>query len=136
MHSHVCALGLPLDLLTVNETAQDPPPDEPENINGMQALSQEATFVNQNFAVRAAPRTSLYLCLQFCASLGLARAACCVVCMLTSVRLCVRACRARRRSRCRSLTRSSRRERQWPRSAMSTAAGASAIQSYACLPVV
>ena len=38
------------DLLTVNETAQDPVPEEKESINGVEKLSQEATLINQNFS--------------------------------------------------------------------------------------
>lgn len=38
------------DLLTVHETAQEPIPEEKENMNGVQQLSQEATVVNQNFS--------------------------------------------------------------------------------------
>ena len=38
------------DFLTVNETSQEAPADDPENINGMQMLSQEATYINQNFS--------------------------------------------------------------------------------------
>mmetsp|Transcript_38756 Transcript_38756/g.74267 ORF Transcript_38756/g.74267 Transcript_38756/m.74267 type:complete len:544 (-) Transcript_38756:266-1897(-) len=38
------------DLLTVHETAQEPIPDEKDNINGVSHLSQEATVINQNFS--------------------------------------------------------------------------------------
>ncbi|CAN0430499.1 unnamed protein product, partial [Phaeothamnion confervicola] len=40
------------DLLTVNETAFDPPPpsDDPDNINTPKKLSFEATMINQNFS--------------------------------------------------------------------------------------
>mmetsp|Transcript_21911 Transcript_21911/g.74471 ORF Transcript_21911/g.74471 Transcript_21911/m.74471 type:complete len:534 (-) Transcript_21911:516-2117(-) len=39
-----------LDSMTVNETAQDPMPDEKENINGIPSLSAEATSVNASFS--------------------------------------------------------------------------------------
>jgi len=38
------------DLLTVHETAQELIPDEKDNMNGVQRLSQEATAINQNFS--------------------------------------------------------------------------------------
>ncbi|CAK9190419.1 unnamed protein product [Sphagnum jensenii] len=38
------------DLLTVYETAQEPIPEDKESINSMHSLSQEATFINQNFS--------------------------------------------------------------------------------------
>lgn len=38
------------DKLSVNETSQDLIPDEPENMNGIQQLSEEATSINQNFS--------------------------------------------------------------------------------------
>eukprot|EP00898_Chlorokybus_atmophyticus_P000696 jgi/Chlat1/1627/Chrsp127S01887 len=38
------------DLLTVSETAQEPVTEEKENMNGVASLSQEATFINQNFS--------------------------------------------------------------------------------------
>jgi translation initiation factor 3 subunit D len=38
------------DLLTVSETAQEPIPEEKDNINAVHSLSQEATFINQNFS--------------------------------------------------------------------------------------
>lgn len=39
-----------LNLLTVNETAPEPIPEEKDNINGVQHLSLEATIANQNFS--------------------------------------------------------------------------------------
>ena len=39
-----------LNLLTVNETAPEPVPEEKDNINGVQHLSLEATMINQNFS--------------------------------------------------------------------------------------
>jgi len=39
-----------VDYLTVNETANDPPSDEREGINNVNALSQEATLINLNFS--------------------------------------------------------------------------------------
>jgi len=38
------------DYLTVNETSNDPPSDEKDAINSPNALSQEATFINQNYS--------------------------------------------------------------------------------------
>jgi len=38
------------DYLTVNETASEPPSDEKDSINSPQKLSEEATFINQNFS--------------------------------------------------------------------------------------
>ena len=39
-----------LSMLTVNETAPDPVPEEKDNMNGVQQLSLEATAINQNFS--------------------------------------------------------------------------------------
>ncbi|KAJ9522640.1 hypothetical protein QJQ45_019730 [Haematococcus lacustris] len=39
-----------LNLLTVNETAQEEVPEEKDNINGVQHLAIEATTINQNFS--------------------------------------------------------------------------------------
>lgn len=39
-----------LDYLTVNETSNEPPSDEKDSINSPNALSQEATFINQNYS--------------------------------------------------------------------------------------
>lgn len=36
--------------LQVSETAQEPIPEEKDNINAVHSLSQEATFINQNFS--------------------------------------------------------------------------------------
>lgn len=38
------------DLLTVNESSQDPPSDEPNSINSPRNLALEATFINHNFS--------------------------------------------------------------------------------------
>lgn len=38
------------DYLTVNETSNDPPSDDKDAINSPNALSQEATFINQNYS--------------------------------------------------------------------------------------
>jgi len=38
------------DYLTVNETAQDMPTEEKDSVNNWDSLSQEATFINQNFS--------------------------------------------------------------------------------------
>eukprot|EP00240_Pyramimonas_obovata_P000671 CAMPEP_0118958674 /NCGR_PEP_ID=MMETSP1169-20130426/62744_1 /TAXON_ID=36882 /ORGANISM="Pyramimonas obovata, Strain CCMP722" /LENGTH=548 /DNA_ID=CAMNT_0006906799 /DNA_START=39 /DNA_END=1685 /DNA_ORIENTATION=+ len=38
------------DLLSVHETAQEPIPDEKDNMNGVINLSHEATVINQNFS--------------------------------------------------------------------------------------
>ena len=42
----------PLELVTVNENAQDAPPDsdDPNNLNSASSLSLEATYINQNFS--------------------------------------------------------------------------------------
>ncbi|RLM86308.1 hypothetical protein C2845_PM04G00310 [Panicum miliaceum] len=42
--------GSQLDLLTVNETAQEPLPEAKEDINSAHSLDVEATYVNQNFS--------------------------------------------------------------------------------------
>lgn len=43
--------GSQFDLLTVNETAIDPPPEEPkDSINSASSLMREATFINQHFS--------------------------------------------------------------------------------------
>ncbi|RLN25447.1 eukaryotic translation initiation factor 3 subunit D-like [Panicum miliaceum] len=42
--------GSQLDLLTVNETAQEPLPEAKEDINSAHSLAVEATYVNQNFS--------------------------------------------------------------------------------------
>lgn len=39
----------PLDFITVNENATDPPLDDKDSINSSSQLSVEATYVNQNF---------------------------------------------------------------------------------------
>ncbi|XP_008797495.2 eukaryotic translation initiation factor 3 subunit D-like [Phoenix dactylifera] len=42
--------GSQLDLLSVNETSQEPLPDAKEDINSAHSLAIEATYVNQNFS--------------------------------------------------------------------------------------
>ncbi|KAF0902959.1 hypothetical protein E2562_022599 [Oryza meyeriana var. granulata] len=42
--------GSQLDLLTVNETAQEPLPEAKEDINSAHSLAVEATYINQNFS--------------------------------------------------------------------------------------
>ncbi|OEL27914.1 Eukaryotic translation initiation factor 3 subunit D [Dichanthelium oligosanthes] len=42
--------GSQLDLLTVNETAQEPLPEAKEDMNSAHSLAVEATYVNQNFS--------------------------------------------------------------------------------------
>eukprot|EP00884_Botryococcus_braunii_P013268 jgi/Botrbrau1/21942/Bobra.0249s0065.1 len=42
--------GSSLDLMTVCETAPEPPPEDKDNINGIQHLCIEATAINQNFS--------------------------------------------------------------------------------------
>lgn len=50
--------GGPLDFLTVNENASDPPLDtDKESINSAISLALEATYVNQNFAFQAVRET-------------------------------------------------------------------------------
>lgn len=39
-----------IHLLTVSETATDPPPDEGHSINSPTMLAQEATYINRNFS--------------------------------------------------------------------------------------
>ena len=39
-----------LDLLTVNETSYDPPPEDEDGINSAQSLALEATIINQHFS--------------------------------------------------------------------------------------
>lgn len=52
--------GGPLDYITVNENAFDPPPDsdDPNNINTSASLGMEATYVNQNFASQVIQESS------------------------------------------------------------------------------
>jgi len=38
------------DLLTVNETSQEPPMDEEGSINSVHSLAMEATLINHNFS--------------------------------------------------------------------------------------
>ncbi|KAI5020362.1 hypothetical protein ZWY2020_045250 [Hordeum vulgare] len=45
--------GSQLDLLTVNETAQEQLPENKDDINSAPALAVEATYINQNFAAGA-----------------------------------------------------------------------------------
>jgi translation initiation factor 3 subunit D len=45
------------DFLTVNETANEPPFEEKDSINSPHSLSQEATFINQNFSQQVLLRT-------------------------------------------------------------------------------
>jgi len=42
--------GSQIDFLTVNETAHDIPAEDKDGINSLSNLSQEATFINQNFS--------------------------------------------------------------------------------------
>ncbi|CAL9066435.1 eukaryotic translation initiation factor 3 subunit D-like [Musa acuminata AAA Group] len=42
--------GSQLDLLSVNETSQDPLPEAKEDINSAYSLAMEATYINQNFS--------------------------------------------------------------------------------------
>ncbi|RWR87399.1 Eukaryotic translation initiation factor 3 subunit D [Cinnamomum micranthum f. kanehirae] len=42
--------GSQLDLLSVNETSQEPLPDAKDDINSAHSLSVEATYINQNFS--------------------------------------------------------------------------------------
>ncbi|KAG1346862.1 eukaryotic translation initiation factor 3 subunit D [Cocos nucifera] len=42
--------GSQLDLLSVNETSQEPLPDAKEDINSAHSLAVEATYINQNFS--------------------------------------------------------------------------------------
>lgn len=47
--------GSQLDMLSVNETAQESLPEAKEDINSAPALSVEATFINQNFSQQVKP---------------------------------------------------------------------------------
>ena len=42
--------GSQLDLLSVNETSQEPLPEAKEDINSAHSLSVEAAYINQNFS--------------------------------------------------------------------------------------
>jgi translation initiation factor 3 subunit D len=46
-----------LDLLSVNETAPDPIPEDRDNINSVQQLALEATAINQNFSQQVLSKT-------------------------------------------------------------------------------
>ena len=56
--------GSQLDFVSVNENAADPPLETSEgnkdSINAPQALSMEATFINQNFAIQTVSEESKY----------------------------------------------------------------------------
>ena len=46
----VCLCDYDTDLLTVSESATEPPQEEGSNLNSPKNLSLEATFVNHNFS--------------------------------------------------------------------------------------
>lgn len=50
--------GSQLDMLTVNETAQESLPEAKEDINSAPALSMEATVTNQNFSQQVSQLSS------------------------------------------------------------------------------
>lgn len=49
-----------LDLLTVNETAIEPPQEDPTGLNSPKNLSLEATFINHNFSQQVLKSVSYY----------------------------------------------------------------------------
>ncbi len=49
-HDSFVYLIMSLAYWQVYETAQEPIPEDKESINSMHSLSQEATFINQNFS--------------------------------------------------------------------------------------
>lgn len=51
----------PLDLLTVSETATEPPQEEGANLNSPKNLALEATFVNHNFSQQVLKMVIFYL---------------------------------------------------------------------------
>lgn len=57
--NHVLFVCL-LDLLTVNETAIEPPQEDPTGLNSPKNLSLEATFINHNFSQQVLKSVSYY----------------------------------------------------------------------------
>ena len=50
MWQRVNVLFILLDLLTVSETAAEPPQDEGNSLNSPRNLALEATFINHNYS--------------------------------------------------------------------------------------
>lgn len=50
-------------MFQVYETAQEPIPEEKDSINSMHSLSQEATFINQNFSQQVLQKVCFLLIL-------------------------------------------------------------------------
>ena len=50
MRQHANVLFILLDLLTVSETAAEPPQDEGNSLNSPRNLALEATFINHNYS--------------------------------------------------------------------------------------
>ena len=50
MWQHANVLFILLDLLTVSETAAEPPQDEGNSLNSPRNLALEATFINHNYS--------------------------------------------------------------------------------------
>lgn len=57
IHTCLCHVVLPVDFITVSETAVEPPQDE-EGMNSPTDLAMEATFINQNFSQQVLKRVS------------------------------------------------------------------------------
>lgn len=53
------------DLLTVSETATEPPQDEGQGINTPKNLALEATFINQNFSQQVLKTVGTWNLLKF-----------------------------------------------------------------------
>lgn len=57
------------DLLTVSETANEPPQDEGNSFNSPRNLAMEATYINHNFSqqcLRMVRKGSVWACAAFC----------------------------------------------------------------------
>ena len=50
-----------IDLLTVNESASEPPQDEGASMNSPANLALEATFINQNFSQQVLKKVNTQL---------------------------------------------------------------------------
>jgi len=60
VHTCLCQFVLPVDFITVSETAVEPPQDE-EGMNSPTDLAMEATFINQNFSQQVLKRVSGFI---------------------------------------------------------------------------
>lgn len=54
-----------VDLLTVNETAIEPPQEDPTGLNSPKNLSLEATFINHNFSQQVLKSVSFIFLFEF-----------------------------------------------------------------------